>query len=62
MAFLFIDDGSPEANDCADNYVWFDAGNPLSVRRAMALHDAAAEPSVAPEAAARRARASRPPT
>jgi hypothetical protein len=40
MPFLFIDDGCPEANDFADNYVWFDAADPRSVKQAFARRDA----------------------
>jgi hypothetical protein len=41
MPFLFIDDGSPEAEDCADNYAWFDAADPRSVQRVLARRDGA---------------------
>jgi len=35
MAYIFVDDGYPEASDYANNYVSYDPENPESVRRAQ---------------------------
>ena len=35
MPFLFVSDDGPEAEEYASNYVWYDADDPLSVRRAL---------------------------
>jgi len=34
MAYIYVDDGFPEAGEYANNYVWFDPADPKSVRRA----------------------------
>ncbi len=35
MPFLFVPDGGPEAEEYSSNYVWYDADDAHSVRRAL---------------------------
>ena len=37
MPYLFITDGYPEAEEFADNYIWYDAADPKSYQAARAL-------------------------
>ena len=35
MAYIFVSDGGPEADEYASNRIWFDERNPEDRRRAM---------------------------
>ena len=34
MPYIFVDDGYPEADEYANNYVWYDEKDPESLQRA----------------------------
>ena len=35
MAYIFVSDGRPEADEYSSNRIWFDERNPADMRRAM---------------------------
>jgi hypothetical protein len=35
MAYIFVDDGAPEAEEYDNNYVWFDERDPDDLHRAL---------------------------
>ena len=37
MAYLYVDDGCPEGDDYASNYIYFDENNPQSLQRALQI-------------------------